>query len=92
MARTVCLPLAVATEMILKDSIPARGVVRPTSPEIYEPILNRMEDFGIVFEEEAKDMVVEPQENYRKRIFRFPHRIFKRMIPSSKQVPTPLNA
>jgi len=92
MARTVSLPLAVATEMILKDSIPARGVVRPTSPEIYEPILNRMEDFGIVFEEEAKDVVVEPQKNYRKSIFRFPHRIFKRMIPSSKQVPTPLSA
>lgn len=64
MARTVSLPLAVATDMILRDSFTTRGVVRPTAPEMYEPILKRVEDFGIVFEEEEGDVVL--QKDYQK--------------------------
>ena len=51
MARTVSLPLAVATRMILEGSITARGVVVPMTPEIYDPILDELERMGIVFEE-----------------------------------------
>ena len=50
MARTVSLPLAVATRMILEGSITARGVVVPMTPEIYDPILDELERMGIVFE------------------------------------------
>ncbi len=51
MAKTVGLPLAIASKMILQGKIKARGVVIPTTKEIYEPLLAELETFGIVFEE-----------------------------------------
>lgn len=60
MARTVSLPLAVAMDMILKGSLHACGVVCPLTPDIYEPILEKMAEFGIVFEEE--DEICEPEQ------------------------------
>ncbi|TVR73344.1 MAG: saccharopine dehydrogenase [Marinilabiliales bacterium] len=51
-ARTVALPAAIGVEMILEGSINARGVQIPVIPEIYEPILNRLEDMGISLAEE----------------------------------------
>jgi saccharopine dehydrogenase-like NADP-dependent oxidoreductase len=52
MAKTVGLPLAIVSKMILQDKIKARGVVIPTTKEIYEPLLNELENFGVVFEED----------------------------------------
>jgi saccharopine dehydrogenase (NADP+, L-glutamate forming) len=51
MAKTVGLPLAIATKLILQDKIKVRGVVIPTLKEIYEPLLSELELFGIKFEE-----------------------------------------
>jgi saccharopine dehydrogenase-like NADP-dependent oxidoreductase len=51
MARTVSLPLAVATEMVLRGDVAHRGVVRPVFPDFYNPILRRLEAFDITFEE-----------------------------------------
>lgn len=51
-ARTVALPAAVGVEMILENQITARGVQIPVIPEIYQPILNRLEDMNIRMIEE----------------------------------------
>ena len=51
MAKTVGLPVAIATLAILNEKITTPGVQIPISKEVYEPILNELEDFGIVFKE-----------------------------------------
>ncbi|AXT18368.1 saccharopine dehydrogenase [Flavobacteriaceae bacterium AU392] len=51
MAKTVGLPVAIATLAILNKKITTPGVQRPIKPEIYNPILDELEDFGIVFKE-----------------------------------------
>ncbi len=51
MAKTVGLPLAITTKLILQGKIKARGVVIPTINEIYEPLLAELETFGIKFVE-----------------------------------------
>jgi len=51
-ARTVALPAAVGVEMILQGQISAKGVHIPVIPEIYNPILDRLEDMNIKMIEE----------------------------------------
>lgn len=51
-ARTVALPAAVGVEMILKDEINIKGVHIPVVPEIYNPILNKLEELDIYMVEE----------------------------------------
>jgi saccharopine dehydrogenase-like NADP-dependent oxidoreductase len=51
MAKTVGLPLAMAVRRLIKGEIKLRGVQIPVMPEIYEPILKELEEYGIVFEE-----------------------------------------
>jgi saccharopine dehydrogenase-like NADP-dependent oxidoreductase len=47
MAKTVGLPLGIATKLLLEGKIKQRGVVIPIAKEIYEPILNALKSFGI---------------------------------------------
>lgn len=49
MAKTVGLPVAIATKMILNGTISTPGVHIPISKEIYTPILNELENYGINF-------------------------------------------
>ena len=51
MAKTVGLPVAIATLQILNGKIKTPGVQIPISKEVYQPILNELEDYGIVFKE-----------------------------------------
>ena len=51
MARTVGLPIAIHAKLILKGESTLTGVHLPTIPEIYNPILDELEEIGIVFEE-----------------------------------------
>jgi len=51
MAKTVGLPVAIATLKILKEEIKTTGVQRPTAKEIYEPILKELGENGIKFTE-----------------------------------------
>lgn len=51
MAKTVGLPVAIATKMILNDVIKTPGVHVPISKEIYEPILSELENYGVHFQE-----------------------------------------
>jgi saccharopine dehydrogenase-like NADP-dependent oxidoreductase len=52
MSRTVALPVAIASRMILEGKIDIKGVHRPILPEIYNPILDELESLGIQFEEQ----------------------------------------
>ena len=52
MAKTVGLPVGVATKLILKGVIKGEGVKVPVSEEIYNPVLAELEKFGIEFTEE----------------------------------------
>jgi saccharopine dehydrogenase-like NADP-dependent oxidoreductase len=52
MARTVGLPLASASALLLNNKISQRGVVVPVSKEIYVPVLEEMKSYGIFFGEE----------------------------------------
>lgn len=49
MSRAVSLPAAIASKLILEGKIKAKGVQRPTLPEIYQPVLKEMSDFGYDF-------------------------------------------
>lgn len=51
MSRTVALPVAIASRMILEGKINLTGVHRPILPELYNPILRELEKMGISLEE-----------------------------------------
>ena len=51
MAKTVGLPVAIATLKILNGEITTSGVQIPIKKEVYEPILKELEENGIVFKE-----------------------------------------
>jgi len=53
MAKTVGLPLAIASKLILNGEIKSRGVLVPVTKEIYEPVLKELEKHGIAFKEET---------------------------------------
>lgn len=51
MAKTVGLPVAIATLKILNKEITTYGVQMPITKEIYLPILRELEDYGVHFKE-----------------------------------------
>ncbi len=51
MALTVGLPVAIAALKILNEEITTPGVQLPISPEVYNPILDELENYGIHFKE-----------------------------------------
>lgn len=51
MAKTVGLPVAIATLHILNGNIKTPGVQLPITKEVYDPILKELENFGIHFKE-----------------------------------------
>ncbi len=55
MAKTVGLPVAMATIMILNDEIKTHGVQLPINKEVYEPILKKLEEHHIKFEEKETE-------------------------------------
>lgn len=56
MARTVGLPAAISTRLILEEKIKRTGVVIPITPEIYTPILNELKEVGIAFKEKREEV------------------------------------
>lgn len=55
MAKTVGLPVAMATIMILNGEIKTPGVQLPIRKEVYEPILSKLEDHNIKFKEKETE-------------------------------------
>ncbi len=53
MARTVGLPAAIVTDRLLSGKIGAVGVQIPVLPEIYEPVLDELEELGYSLEESS---------------------------------------
>lgn len=51
MAKTVGLPVAMATLQILNGNIKTPGVQLPIKKEVYQPILKELEEYGVVFHE-----------------------------------------
>jgi len=51
MAKTVGLPVAIATLKILNGEIKTPGVQLPITKEVYEPILKELEEYGVHFNE-----------------------------------------
>lgn len=51
MSKTVGLPVAIATLKILNGEIQTTGVQLPISKEVYLPILEELEKYGVVFKE-----------------------------------------
>jgi saccharopine dehydrogenase-like NADP-dependent oxidoreductase len=51
MAKTVGLPLGIATKLILEEKIKETGLHIPVLPSIYEPVLVELAKHNIVFEE-----------------------------------------
>ncbi|WP_299116296.1 saccharopine dehydrogenase family protein [uncultured Winogradskyella sp.] len=51
MAKTVGLPVAIATLAILNGKIKTPGVQIPITKEVYNPILEELKDYGIAFSE-----------------------------------------
>ncbi|WP_158974573.1 saccharopine dehydrogenase family protein [Cellulophaga sp. L1A9] len=52
MAKTVGLPVAIATLLILNKKITRPGIQIPMHEEVYTPILKELEAYGIIFNEE----------------------------------------
>mgnify|MGYP000936757237 CR=1 FL=1 len=51
MSKTVGMPIAFAAIMVLNGEIKSKGVLMPSSEEIYNPILNQLEKIGVKFQE-----------------------------------------
>lgn len=51
MAKTVGLPVAIATLLILNNEITTPGVQIPIRKEVYQPILKELEKLGVIFNE-----------------------------------------
>ena len=51
MAKTVGLPVAMATLSILNGQIKTPGVQIPINQEVYEPILNELASYDVVFQD-----------------------------------------
>ena len=56
MARTVGLPLAIASLLVLDGKIGFRGVQRPSWPQIYQPILNGLRQVGLEMREDTRTL------------------------------------
>jgi saccharopine dehydrogenase-like NADP-dependent oxidoreductase len=56
MAKTVGLPLGIATKMILNNTITSKGVTLPIAKDIYAPALEELENHGISFIESLKEV------------------------------------
>jgi saccharopine dehydrogenase-like NADP-dependent oxidoreductase len=56
MAKTVGLPLAIATRMVLEGKVTQRGVLLPISPDIYRPVLGELAANGLSFTEKTYEV------------------------------------
>jgi len=57
MAKTVGLPVGIGALMMLNGVINKPGVHLPVTEDIYNPVLNELEKFGITFSEKSEDYI-----------------------------------
>lgn len=56
MSKTVGLPIAIAAKFILTGRWNLSGVLLPTQPEIYEPVLDELCEYGISFRDSVTEL------------------------------------
>ncbi len=56
MANTVGLPVAIMAKLILQEKFNTPGVHIPIQPEVYNPIMEELKSFGILFHEVENDL------------------------------------
>jgi saccharopine dehydrogenase (NADP+, L-glutamate forming) len=56
MSRTVGLPAAIASRMILEGEITRKGVLVPVIPDVYEPVLAELEQMDILLKETTQPL------------------------------------
>lgn len=54
MSRLVGLPLGIFVKLLMLGKISTTGVNIPTMPEVYEPVMRELEDFGVKFVEQEE--------------------------------------
>ncbi len=54
MSRLVGLPLGIFVKLLMLDKISTTGVNIPTMPEVYEPVMQELEDYGVKFLEQEE--------------------------------------
>ncbi len=57
MSITVGTPLAIAIKRVLTGELQEKGVIIPTKPSVYKPILKELEEYGVKFIEEESEMI-----------------------------------
>lgn len=56
MAFTVGTPLAIAVKLLLTGNIKSKGVLIPIQPELYNPILSELKEYGVSFIEKEVEI------------------------------------
>lgn len=56
MARLVGLPLGIFAKLVMTGKITERGVNIPVASEAYEPVLEELENYGVIFKEREEDI------------------------------------
>jgi saccharopine dehydrogenase-like NADP-dependent oxidoreductase len=56
MAKTVGLPLGIIARKVVKNEVLSKGVVMPVDKNIYQPILDDLNEMGIRFKEKMKEL------------------------------------
>lgn len=56
MARLVGLPIGIFVRLVLEGKITQTGVNIPVMKEVYEPVLEELKTFGVVFHEEEREL------------------------------------
>lgn len=56
MAKTVGLPLGIATKLLLQNKLAVRGLIIPTHPEIIDKVLPELATYGIAFEDVVNEI------------------------------------
>ncbi len=56
MTKSVGLPLGIFVKLVMQGKITATGVHIPVMKEVYEPVLQELEEYGVVFTDRERDL------------------------------------
>ncbi len=56
MSKLVGLPLGIFVKLIMQEKITATGVNIPVMKEVYDPVLEELEDYGVIFKETKRTL------------------------------------
>jgi len=56
MAKLVGVPMGIFVKLVMLGKITAKGVNIPVMKEVYDPVLEELQEFGVIFKEEERDI------------------------------------